>query len=192
MIRRAALASVLLIVLSTASVSAGGSPIVQMQSSSFSPAGLNVVVGETVTWNNNSGLTHTTTADRFNQWDRTVSNNFQTDVLFARAGNWTYHCEIHAGMTGKVKVRPTASPSSGTTMTLFFIRAATVNPPTGFVMDIQRRKPGGVFKLWRTTSGQGASTTLGTAGTWQFRARTRKTSNDRATGWGSVLAVVVN
>src|SRR5687768_15601904 len=123
MVHRAALASILVFVLSIGSVSAGGSSVVQMQSSSFNPSTISIVVGGTVTWNNNSGTLHTTTANKFSHWDRNVSNGSDTDVLLARAGTWAYHCEIHSGMTGKVKVRPTASPSSGTTTTLFFIRA---------------------------------------------------------------------
>jgi len=193
MVHRAAVASILVFVLSIGSVSAGGSPVVQMLASSFSPSNLKLLVGETVTWDNNSGLGHTTTADRFSQWDRFVGNGADTDVMFARAGAFPYHCEIHANMTGTIKVRPTSSPSPGTVSTTFVIRVATASPPAGFVEDIQRRKGSNPFRKWKY--GITAQTTTWapeSAGTWQFRARYRKTSTGAATGWSQPLTVQVN
>lgn len=194
MIRRAALASVLLLALSTAAVSAGEPPVVQMVgTSSFNPAQLQVPVGGGVIWDNDSGFTHTTTANKFGFWNRAVSPGAETQVAMSRSGTWAYLCTIHPNMTGKIKVRPTASPLSGTTATNFVIRYASVNPSSGFVQDIQRRKGSNPFKQWRYgLSAQTTNWMPASAGTWQFRARYRKTSNGATTGWSQPLTVVVN
>jgi plastocyanin len=194
MISRAALASAALLLLSTASVSAGVPPVVEMKNNFYDPTLQKIVVGDSVTWHNGSGQTHTTTADLFGTpfWDRTVLNGDSTDVGFQHAGTWNYHCEIHSGMQGKVKVKPTASPSSGTTATVFTIRVAWVVAPSGFIQDIQRRKHGKTWKPWTSTAGQTVQWTPGSTGTWEFRARYRNTSNGTATGWSQRLTVNVS
>ena len=194
MIRRAAFASGVLLVLSTASVSAGVPTAVSMtNSNTFDPATVKVALSDSVDWHNISGVNHTTTANLFNWWDLTIAPGNSNQVAFHHAGTWAYHCEIHAGMTGKVKVPMSAAPSSGPAGTMFTLTVATDAIPSGFVEDIQRRKGGGTFKVWR--SGLTTETTEWTpsrAGSWQFRARLRKTSNGVHTGWGATLTVQVN
>ena len=193
MVRRAALAAVLLLVFSTATASAGSAPTVEMFNYGFSPTTTKFAVGDNVRWHNGSDLTHTATSNLFNIFDRTVApggtSNF---ALIARAGAYAYHCEIHPEMQGTIKAHMLASAYSGTTATTFVLRVATVALPAGFVEDIQRRRQGpGTWKLWRTTSNQTVNWTPGTLGAWQFRARLRKTSNNKATGWSSVIAISV-
>jgi plastocyanin len=69
----------------------------------FSPNTTTITHGESVCWQNSSSVTHTVTAD---------NGDFDTDLpvgqiylhTFPTAGTFTYHCKIHAAMTGTVVV----------------------------------------------------------------------------------------
>jgi hypothetical protein len=95
-------------------------------------------------------------------------------------------------MTGKVKIRMSSSPSSGTIATNFVLRVAALDAQAGFKHDIQRRKGSKPFMSFASTSNQTVPWTPTSSGTWQFRARYRKTSSGAATGWSQPLTIVVN
>ena len=74
--------------------------------SSFSPANLDVLVGDNVIWRNNSVKTHNvkSEAEGYNSGrfgPRTAANH-----VFASAGSFPYVCTIHDGMTGEIGVHP--------------------------------------------------------------------------------------
>jgi plastocyanin len=74
--------------------------------SSFAPAELDVLVGDTVIWRNNSVKTHNvkSEAEGYNSGrfaPRTAANH-----VFASAGSFPYVCTIHDGMTGEIGVHP--------------------------------------------------------------------------------------
>jgi plastocyanin len=74
--------------------------------SRFTPAELDVLVGDTVIWRNNSVKTHNvkSEAEGYNSGrfaPRTAANH-----VFASAGSFPYVCTIHDGMTGEVGVHP--------------------------------------------------------------------------------------
>ena len=80
--------------------------IVQMQDAlTFSPATVTVRVGESVTWQNFSGMKHTTTSDQ-PYWDQTIDNGQFFMRTFQTPGSFPYHCNIHPGMRGTVVVSP--------------------------------------------------------------------------------------
>jgi len=70
----------------------------------FVPDPIEVTVGDTVTWTNNDGTTHTVTADD----DSFDSGNLDSGATFPQtfdeAGEFSYHCNIHSSMTGTVTV----------------------------------------------------------------------------------------
>ena len=71
----------------------------------YSPAELNIGVGETVTWSNADTVPHTSTSDVAG-WDSgTVPPGGQFSRAFPAAGTFSYHCTIHPGMVGTVVVR---------------------------------------------------------------------------------------
>jgi hypothetical protein len=74
--------------------------------SSYSPYVLDAVPGDTVTWTNSGGRTHTVTADdlSFDSGDLVDGHSFSH--TFAALGTYTYHCTIHRAMYGEVDVRP--------------------------------------------------------------------------------------
>jgi plastocyanin len=71
----------------------------------FSPAGITVKKGTTVTWTNSDSVTHTVTSD-----SGTTMNSDNLDqgesysVKFDTAGTFSYHCNFHSSMHGKVTV----------------------------------------------------------------------------------------
>jgi hypothetical protein len=87
------------------------------------------------------------------------------------------------------------SPARGTSATTFTVTWASATAPSGYVYDIQIKRPGTTsFVSWKM--GQTARLTTFTpdrgAGTYGFRARLRKTSNGRASGYSPVKSISVN
>jgi plastocyanin len=192
MLRRASIASILLLLLSTASVAAGTTHIAVTQI--HYPPSTSITLGDTVSWDNTSGVPHTVTSDApFSQFNLNLPNNQSAARPFKQAGSYPYFCNIHgaAAMHGNVRVPMQAVPSSGTTATTFSIKVATVTAPSGLVYVIQRKAPGGSFALWKTITTKTTAFTTSQAGTWSFRARLKKTSNGTQSGWSPVLTISV-
>ncbi|MBD3616205.1 MAG: cupredoxin domain-containing protein [Gracilimonas sp.] len=91
---------------------------VEMVNTSFSPNDLEVEKGTTVTWTNNSSLTHTVTSGSNGQHDGlfdsgNIAPDGQFSYKFDEVGTFDYYCIPHVdqGMTGTVTV--TESSGSG-------------------------------------------------------------------------------
>jgi plastocyanin len=84
------------------------SATVHMAAASFTPGDVTITHGTAVRWVNDTSTPHTITPDpgQPNTFTaKSVSGQGTTyDVTFAAAGNYPYHCSIHAGMTGTVHV----------------------------------------------------------------------------------------
>jgi plastocyanin len=64
-----------------------------------------VAVGTQVSFINNDSTTHTSVADG-GQWSSgTIAPGSHFTTTFSTAGTFTYHCSIHPGMVGTVKVQ---------------------------------------------------------------------------------------
>ncbi|HVW97347.1 MAG TPA: cupredoxin family copper-binding protein [Mucilaginibacter sp.] len=71
---------------------------VEIQNFAFSPATVNIKVGQSVTWKNLDTAPHTAT-DLGNAFDSgTLSTNQTYSFTFKTAGTYTYHCLIHSMM----------------------------------------------------------------------------------------------
>jgi plastocyanin len=81
-----------------------GGAAAKIENFAFAPKQITAKVGETVTWKNDDGATHTVTADdgSFDSGnlvsDKTFSQTFDT------AGTFKYHCAIHSSMIATVVV----------------------------------------------------------------------------------------
>lgn len=87
-----------------------GTPVVttsvDLQGNAFDPSAIQVSPGATVTFTNKDATNHTvtfsnssiTSVDAFSSGARTV-------IMPTAAGTYAYHCTIHAGMNGSVKVQ---------------------------------------------------------------------------------------
>jgi amicyanin len=76
----------------------------------FSPATITIKVGTTVTWTNNTGAPHTVTSDDGTTFDSGINtpiaaNGGTFSFTFAKAGTFTYHCQIHPFMKATVIVQ---------------------------------------------------------------------------------------
>jgi plastocyanin len=79
---------------------------VTMINISYSPSTLTVSKGTTVTWQNNDGVTHTSTSDD-GLWDTgNIAPGSSKGVTFSIAGTFKYHCTIHGpNMSGTIVVQ---------------------------------------------------------------------------------------
>ncbi len=87
-----------------------------MGSSSFTPAARTVTAGTTVTWTNDSGVTHNVTWDDAAGRNAALAGDGTSNItdfssgshtrLFNTPGTYGFHCTIHApGMTGTLTVQ---------------------------------------------------------------------------------------
>jgi plastocyanin len=147
----------------------------------FSPRTVKIAQGDTVQWQNTGTRTHTATQNAplalFNTGNIAPGTTSAGTVLNA-AGNYAYHCAIHASMVGSVKVPVKVAPTSGTTATVFTITVATQAALDGFVYDVQEKVGDtGAWTAYRRGATTAAVTfTATSAGTYSFRSSLRKLS----------------
>ncbi len=85
----------------------------------FSPATVSIAPGETITWNFNAPLPHTTTSDTNvgpEVWDSGVLTSGTFSHTFNTAGTYPYYCAVHSFpggtlMNGVVEVLGGATPT---------------------------------------------------------------------------------
>lgn len=72
----------------------------------FDPSTVSVKTGDTVEWDfQDSSINHSVTSDDTGVFDSCLQNaGAKFIVTFAKAGDFKFHCSIHAQMTGDVKV----------------------------------------------------------------------------------------
>src|SRR5579872_622163 len=69
----------------------------------FTPATATVHTGEIVQWQSTATVEHTVTFDTESALsDPSLPAGGKWQVKFTKPGTYTYHCSIHAGMTGTV------------------------------------------------------------------------------------------
>lgn len=81
-----------------------GANEVFIQGNAFSPSTITVDVNTTVKWTNKDGVVHTVTSDDGSFNSGSIPNNGTFSYTFTTAGTFNYHCAVHTGMTGIVKV----------------------------------------------------------------------------------------
>lgn len=93
---------------------------VETQDNVFTPEGVTIKAGETITFVNTGNLPHTATA-RDNSWDTgNINSGESRSITFQTAGTIDYYCKYHEalGMVGTIVVEqagaPAASPSPAT------------------------------------------------------------------------------
>lgn len=92
-------------VVQTAPASSVAGNSVTISNFAFSPASLEVKVGDKVTFTNNDSTTHTITSGTgvFNSGNVAAGKSFE--YTFKTAGAFPYHCSIHPSMTGTIIVK---------------------------------------------------------------------------------------
>jgi len=81
-----------------------------IQNLSFNPSTIMVSTNTTITWTNKDAIDHTVTSNTglFNSGN--IGPNGTYSYTFATAGTYSYHCQIHSGMTASVSVSVPAAP----------------------------------------------------------------------------------
>jgi plastocyanin len=102
---RSSAATTAAIVTSAPSASSVAATAVSIDNFAFAPATVAVKTGATVTWTNNDGEPHTVAFDDGQARSPVLSAPSATfSHTFTHAGTFTYHCSIHAYMSGTVTV----------------------------------------------------------------------------------------
>jgi len=81
-----------------------GAGAVRIAGFAFAPDSRSVKVGDSVTWTNQDGATHTVTADDGAFDSGNLAGGKAFSFTFEEAGTYAYHCNIHQSMTGTVTV----------------------------------------------------------------------------------------
>lgn len=181
-----ALAALLMAVPATAATTT-----VDVKDFSFSGGSPSISQGDDITWKNVGSFGHTSTRTSFPTWNLALATGNSAGRTFTQAGAFAYRCSIHASMTGTIKVRIKASPSSGTAATSFKITVATGAAAGGSQYVIQRKAPGGTFKTWKTTSSATVTFKSAVKGTWSFRSKVVKTSTGAGSGYSPSASVTI-
>lgn len=82
----------------------GAGNAVSIENLSFNPTTVEVKVGDTVTWTNNDGVSHTVTGDSGLD-SGTLAAGATYSKTFDAAGTYEYGCSIHPDMKGTVVVK---------------------------------------------------------------------------------------
>jgi plastocyanin len=73
---------------------------------SYAPSPLTMRVGQVVNWHNLDSIEHTATLDgMFDSGKIAAFSAHDNAVTMSKAGTFTYHCTIHAGMIGTIVVQ---------------------------------------------------------------------------------------
>ena len=119
----------------------------------FSPATLDVVVGDTVVWRNTTSTKHTVTdppglltAPRFDSGG--IEPGASYSRMFTQVGNYSYQCMIHPDMTASLRVTnpsspPTSAPASSSTTTTTEKPTTSTSPTSPAPIDSGRDTTGG-------------------------------------------------
>ncbi len=114
-----------------------------------------------------------------------------TFVSFPAAGWYPYVCVLHAGMVGRVNVPIRAVPVTGSASLARRITWAVASADTGYVYDVQIKRPGKHWRFWRRAVGFPDATFTGAGdGRYRFRSRMREPGQGRSR-WSSPADIVV-
>ena len=140
-------------------------------------------------WTNGGTTAHTATSDNGMFDTGSIAASSTGTASPYGSGTFPYHCSIHPGLTGTLKIRPVADQTSITLGDSFVLTAGDAFTK-GIPWDVQKRFGDG---SWRTFESQTyvASLTLrpGKAGTFRYRGRTW--SGENHSGWSPARKVVV-
>ena len=171
---------------------------VQVVDYAFTPKIVSVQQGQTVTWSFEGFSYHTVTDSTsmglFDSGHRAPGATPFSFAFFA-AGGYSYLCHPHPTMRGTVYVPVKVSAATGSVTTKFVVTWSSVTAPTGYVYDIQIKRPGSTaFANWKVGRTVRRSLFVADAGKgeYSFRARLRKLSSDGRSMYSLARRITVN
>jgi plastocyanin len=117
-------------------------------------------------------------------------------VTIPSAGTYPYHCSetTHPPMKAQLRAPVVVTPSTGTSSTTFTIKWAAHTLPAGYVVDVQIQVPhGSTWASWKHgVTSRNATFRTSAKGTYSFRARLRRSSNGKSSGWSGAAHLTVH
>jgi plastocyanin len=117
-----------------------------------------------------------------------------TSFTFDAAGTYRFVCTPHVseGMVGRVAVPMRVAPANAGPHHTFTATWASISAPSGYVYDVQIKRPGKAWSSWRkaTTHPDGRFRPDAGKGTYRFRARMRGLGGGEAL-WSAVSMIRV-
>ena len=103
---------------------------VSIQGFAFNPSSMTIDVGDSVTWTNNDGSSHTasSTSGPVSFDSGTLSGGATFTFTFNTAGSYDYRCNIHTSMTATITVVAPNSPPE--------VTGVTLSPDPAFTDDV--------------------------------------------------------
>jgi plastocyanin len=171
---------------------------VTIKDTGFTPKTASSTLGRGIKWTVNSGAVQTHQVA-----DSSGMGLFTSPILsagqsytftFISAGGYKYKDNLHATLTGTINVPVGTFPLTGSASTGFTITWASAAPLTGYVFDVQIKRPGGVWTNWQTNQTVQSATFTADAGvgTYSFRARYHNNSNGKASGWSPAVSITIS
>jgi streptogramin lyase len=176
---------------------ASGGKCVLSLVSGFAATSVTVSQGGTVKWTF-LGPTSATATDSsgmglFDSGSKKLVSFFS--YKFFAAGTYPYVDTLQPAHKGTIKVPIKVSPTTGTTSTTFTITWSSITAPSGYVFDVQIKRPGSAaFVNWMTAQTASSATFVPDAGigTYSFRAQLRNTGNTKTSGYSPVGSIKVS
>jgi plastocyanin len=162
----------------------------------FTPRNVDAAQGQTVRWNFNGPSDHSVTDSSgmglFDSGIRAPGSTYS--FSFVGAGRYPFRCQLHPSMTGSVQVPVLVSPASGVASTVFTVTWGSAPAPAGYTFEVEVRRPGAAsWVRWMVGTSPGAAFTPdGGPGTYEFRARLRNVTNNRAPAFSAPSAIQVS
>lgn len=160
----------------------------------YDPTPVRIGRGDTVVWSNGTSSTHEVVdATGLELFALTVDPSDFATTSFVAAGRYRYGSAIDPAMSGIVSV-----PVKGTLLdgspTRIRVRWAAAQAPEGYAYDVQVKRPGGVWKLWKddVTRVSASFKAVAGDGTYRFRARMVRLADAAHSRWSVADAVVVS
>jgi plastocyanin len=161
----------------------------------YTPSVVSLARGGTVTFDFAGPSHHTVTdASGMNLYDSgsVGAGGASFAVTVQGAGEYRFTCIPHPWMGGHIAVPMRVQPRRGTHADIYAATWAAVAPDTGFVYDVELRRPGRHWRPWlsdQTSTGVSFGLHAGD-GVYRFRARLRSLASGGA-DWSPVTTVVV-
>jgi hypothetical protein len=150
--------------------------------------------GGTVKWTflgpTNATATDTSGMGLFDSGSKSLVSFFS--YAFLSAGTYAYGDTLHPAQKGSIRVPIKVSPKTGTAFTITW---SLLFAPSGYVFDVQIKRPGSTkFVDWMPAQTVSSATFTADAGvgTYTFRARLRNTGNAKFSGWSPGGAITVS